>query len=60
MKTIIKVYLQNARSVNTMCGYGEGITLELAIQNALTLAKRRDPNAFYDGRQVVFSESVHC
>ena len=55
---IVKVYLQNARSMNTMCGYGEGFTREEAINDALRLGKQRDPNAYYDGRQVVFAESV--
>ena len=37
---IYKVYLQNWSSINTMCGYGEGLTLEEAQKNALEYCRK--------------------
>ncbi|MBC7939736.1 MAG: hypothetical protein H7Z19_08230 [Chitinophagaceae bacterium] len=56
---IFKVYLLNVNSIGTLCGYGESIVShEEAVQDALQYARRRDPNAYYDGRQVCFSARV--
>ena len=54
MNTYVKCYLQNARVINQMCGYGEGRTFEEAKQDALKIAQERYGNGYFDGRQVVF------
>jgi hypothetical protein len=40
MKRLFKVYLVNAKSIGTMCGFGCGRTLEDAIADAINMAKQ--------------------
>ncbi len=50
-----KVYIKNALSIGSQCGYGQGTTRAAAIKAALALVAKRDPSAYYDGMQVIFS-----
>lgn len=38
----------NADALNQKCGYGQGVTWERAVQDALRIAKKLDPKAKYD------------
>ena len=61
-KKWFKVELVNYQTLHAMCGYGEGRTLEEAQQDALRLARQRDPDAYLSdgGRQVWFAGGVNC
>jgi hypothetical protein len=54
-----KVPLVNDGSIGTRCGYGEGRTKEEAVEDALSKARERDPNAYYEGGEVHFRADVY-
>ena len=60
MKRWFKVYLLNMQTLGAMCGYGEGRTMEAAIECDLLKARQRDPSAYYDGQHVCFSGGINC
>jgi hypothetical protein len=49
---MFKCPIINADAINQRCGYGEGKTWELAVANALAIAKQQDPNAYVDGNSI--------
>ena len=54
MKTeLVKVHLVNVRVLGQRCGFGEGITHDAAITDALRIARLSDPNAAYNPNQRV-------
>lgn len=57
-----KVVLINLQTLGASCGYGEGKTLQEAQENALKLAKERDPKAYLSdsGYQVYFCGGINC
>lgn len=61
MKACYRIYLMNSKVILQHCGFGEGSTQEIAIQNALEIAKRTDSNAYYDKQTntVVFEGKVY-
>ena len=49
---MFKCPIINADAINQRCGYGEGKTWELAVANALEVAKKQDPNAHVEGNSI--------
>lgn len=57
---MFKVRLVNVQTLGASCGYGVGNTLELAIADALRIARETDANAYYEGGVVCFAGGVNC
>lgn len=59
-ETLHKIALVNTQTLHAMYGYGTGKTEQEAIDNALEIARKRDPNARYFEGQVWFAGGINC
>ena len=62
MTTAYRVRLINYQTLGARCWWGEGQTHDEAIAEALRIARRTDPDAYYDAASdtVCFAGGINC